>query len=87
MPTAPASSSTTRWRSDKTGFDCSRLASVTASNLSLRNTSVAAAVGAQNSGSTWASLQAATSSRNAVVLPVPARPRRPVMRSLVRRMW
>jgi hypothetical protein len=47
----------------------------------------AAAVGAQNSGSIFASLQAATSSRNAVVFPLPARPRRPVMRSLVRRTW
>ena len=63
----------------------SKLCSVFASNPSLRKTSVAAAVGAQNSGSIFASAQAATNSRNAVVLPVPARPRRPVMRSLVRR--
>ena len=72
-------------RSDRAGLDSSRLCSVFASNPSLRKTSVAAAVGAQNSGSIFASLQAATSSRNAVVLPLPARPRRPVMRSLVRR--
>ena len=34
-----------------------------------------------------ASLQATTSSRNAVVFPLPASPRRPVMRSPVRRTW
>ena len=87
IPTAPASSNTINCRSDRTGLDSSRLCSVFASNPSLRKTSVAAAVGAQNSGSIFASLQAATNSRNAVVLPLPARPRRPVMRSLVRRTW
>src|SRR5439155_985395 len=87
IPTAPASSSTTSRRSDSSGFDSNKLCNVTASNPSLRRTSVAAAVGAQNSGSIFISAQAATNSRSAVVLPVPARPRSPVMRSPVRRTW
>ena len=87
IPTAPASSSTTIHLSSSFGFVSSRLCSVFASNPSLRSTSVAAAVGAQNRGSIFASLQAATSSCNAVVLPLPARPRRPVIRSLVRSTW
>jgi hypothetical protein len=52
MPTAPASSRTINRCLDKTGFDCNKLCSVFASNPSFRKTSVAAAVGAQNSGST-----------------------------------
>src|SRR5258705_419473 len=66
---------------------CSRKSdsSVLASKPSLRNTSVADAVGAQNRNVCPAWSHAMFSSLSTVVLPVPANPRKPVMRSSLRK--